>query len=181
MDGRKNQGNILDKLEFSATKNKFSKKKAIYIGVIGYIGYIGFFSPEWRAALRWKNRRRERLGGSSSFWPVEQWSVRGKPALHWRFFLRHWWKLEILLCLVFFWRVVPWWQIHIPIQDNHSHSNLCQIIGLVSCPSFAGCRNRPPPGQHAQGMPSFVRLSWLHPQRHTLFGWQCFLVQIRRW
>lgn len=52
MDGRKNQGNILDKLEFSATKNKFSKKKAIYIGVIGYIGYIGFFSPEWRAALR---------------------------------------------------------------------------------------------------------------------------------
>lgn len=43
MDGRKNQGNILDKLEFSATKNKFSKKKAIYIGVIGYIGYIGFF------------------------------------------------------------------------------------------------------------------------------------------
>lgn len=33
----------------------------------------------------------------------------------------------------FLW-VSPWWQMHIPIQDNHSQSNLSEIIGTCLLP-----------------------------------------------
>lgn len=138
--------------------------------------YVLFFFPfwvQWRAALRWWSRTngptKRKLKLLTSGAMINAKETRTALALLFAPLVKAGDPVVPCRAFYFLW-VSPWWQMYIPIQDNHSQSNLSEIIGTCLLPvvrrvseqiSTTAC-----PG-HA-----IVWLSWVHPQRQTLLRYQ---------